>query len=490
MKSIAVVIALCITLLLQALAPTVAGGGWEQTVKELSIRKEINVSKSAEDSLGPISAGCSFKFNTGVDLPVKFTITHPKYADPKSTLVVNVSASGSEAKVWLFFSGNVWLSLDIPFVGTVSLSKSFTIDEAVTFTTPIGDEYEQPISYSKVIASWSEAGVYEANVVLSIHMDLLTSTTLSALASLSGDGVISPAEKAVEWLSQGQSASINTTTADSGVAVLRLEDLKMHIHKLVLSLTGLTITFNCEIALLGSFSLPIYIDIPDYDFTFIPSSSVAARNPRQVRSSADASGLVEDLGRIELSIPVGYPMVGLPSTYTGAGLSAAACLIALVIGIGSRKGSALAGLVLGLMSIAGTLIYLGFSTPPLGETASIQDYLLFFSPKLPDPMVLMSIVKQGQLSLALLLPFLPWLIGGFAIGASSKSLGKGIATCIFMISGLGAALYFFGGLNLTMLALALTASVFGSLLGCGIVNLLSRSRTSYRSTYYGYYPYR
>jgi len=180
------------------------------------------------------------------------------------------------------------------------------------------------------------------------------------------------------------------------------------------------------------------------------------------------------------------PISEIPLSYIGGGMAALMCLIALAVGIKSEKGSILSGLITGMSALAGMFIatHGTLALSPLLALSSLEVYaiVLFLWSRLPGWYRLWHWdiwLTYGTLE-TLLTRLKPssagleaWLACGFAIGASSKHVRKGVVGCITFVALLDLVTYIlFNTLPIIGSVMMFIYIFFGSLVSLVLVKLV------------------
>ena len=332
----ALTIIMLLASMLAAYPPSAMASKTKTDVEEFAIRKEVDVRRESEITLipGVLSFGYGVHLNTGVELPFEIRIACPAEAVAGEEYTINITVRGLQgALAWFSLNGSLWLSIDLPSTGAYTTSWDLAINESVAFTTPLGRDYHQEITYNESVARWDlPLGLGYVALDLVALLDLTTTTYLSATVEIGGDGVAGPHTEEAVWDEQGEELSFSFKAAGPGTVNITMRDIRFCLEKLTLVLEELCVRLHGNITGLGSFSYLVAIDIPDVVFEFGESEVLYMALPLPAGSAtADASGEEVPIHDISVSFPVVGPEAGRGLFPLLLGCGAAALVAGLAI---------------------------------------------------------------------------------------------------------------------------------------------------------------
>jgi len=400
---------------------------------------DLDLSDSFSGNLGAMGFGVSFSFaysfDAGICLPVILSVEHPEYVLPDTNATASVSAIGDDsARAWAYASGGFHASLDAGLAGSFSLvDRSINMGDEVQFTTPLGSQETQTIVADVALGSQTIDLIlvsYTIELRLSITTAVTAATSVSSQISMTGDALTQDVDEFIEWSEENQPFSIPFSVGDQeGTYVdMSFDDVTLYLQSLIFTVVSFTVYLTIDGATLASISIPM----PGLDFIIAEEGSFVDDEDGSHEMLADASGSMRDLGSRELSIYVGVPFI-LPSFLSpGFFLMVIPTAIGIAYGRKKENGSKALGSALLVTVLFGAALSLGFSlTSQTGIDSFIVSWISLIIP----------VFNFTGDFMTFFLTYLPWMLGGLAIGGATKrpltgaAMGFGIPFTMFLITG-------------------------------------------------------
>lgn len=400
---------------------------------------DLDLSDSFSGNLGAMGFGVSFSFSysfdAGICLPVVLSVEHPQYVLPDTDANASVSARGDDsARAWAYASGSCHASLDAGIAGSFTLvDKSIKIGDEVQFTTPLGSQETQTIVADVALGSKTISLIFVSYTVelrLSITTLVTTSTSVSSQMEMTGDALSQNVDEFLKWSEEDQSVFIPFSVGDQeGTYVdMSFDDVTLYLQRLIFSIVSFTVYLVIDGTTLASMEIPM----PGLDFVIAEEGLTIDDEGGRHQILADASGTTRDLGSRELSIYVGVPFL-LPAFLSpGFFLMVIPAAVGIAYGRKKDEGSKALGSALLVTVLFGAALSLGFQlTTQTGIDSFIVNWVYLIVPVF---------AFTGDF-MTFFLTYLPWMLGGLAIGGATKrpltgaALGFGIPFTMFLITG-------------------------------------------------------